>query len=100
MSTQPIHVFAKWQVKAGQLDKVLLLLREVVRQSREEAGNLFYTVNQSTTDANTIVLYEGYAGEEALDAHRNAAYFQETVVAKIVPLLENREVIITTSYTV
>lgn len=100
MSTQPVHVFARWQVKEGQLDIVLTLLTAVVAQSREEAGNLFYTVNQSSTDANTLVLYEGYAGEDALDAHRSTAHFQETVVGKIVPLLENREVIITTPVSV
>lgn len=96
MSNQPIHVFAKWQVKEGQLDNVLQLLTEAVKKSREEAGNLFYTVNQSTTDAHTLMLYEGYVNEAAVNEHRNSAHFQETVIGQIVPLLENREVILAT----
>jgi len=94
MSTQPIHVFARWQVKEGQLDTVLQLLTEVVKKSREETGNLFYTVNQSTTDTHTLMLYEGYVSEAAVNEHRSSPHFQETVIGGIIPLLENREVIL------
>lgn len=91
-----IHVFAKWQVKHGQLETVLDLLVEVVKKSTQEEGNLFYNVHQSNTDPHVIVLFEGYSDEAALEAHRNAEHFQTLVVEKIVPLLENREVILTT----
>lgn len=90
----PIHVFAKWQVKDGQANTVLNLLKNVVEQSTAEAGNLFYTVHQSNTDANTLMLFEGYQNDEALTAHRNSEHFKTVVVGQIVPLLENREVIL------
>lgn len=91
-----IHVFAKWQVKPGQLETVLNLLAEVVKKSTQEEGNLFYNVHQSNTDPNQIILFEGYRDEAALEAHRSAGHFHTLVVGKIVPLLENREVILTT----
>ncbi|TDQ09480.1 putative quinol monooxygenase [Pedobacter metabolipauper] len=96
MSQKPIYAFAKWRVKEGQLDTVLNLLTEVVKKSTGEEGNLFYKVHQSNSDANTLILFEGYNDEEALEEHRNSEHFQKIVVGEIVPLLQDREVILTT----
>jgi autoinducer 2-degrading protein len=96
---QPIHVFAKWQVKEGKVNTVLKLLATVTQESTREEGNLFYKVHQSNTEPNTLVLFEGYKDEQALATHRNSAHFQTTVVGQIVPLLENREVILATELT-
>lgn len=96
MSKQPIHVFAKWQVKEGQLNTVLNLLRKVVEKSNQEEGNLFYNINQSNSDVNTLILFEGYTDEQALAEHRNSEHFQTLVIGQIVPLLEQREVILAT----
>ena len=95
MSTIPIYVFAKWQVKEENLATVLSLLEQVAQKSREEKGNLLYKIHQSTSDANTILLYEGYADEAMAEQHRNSDHFQEIVIKSIVPLLDNREVIMT-----
>ncbi|MCP2029744.1 quinol monooxygenase YgiN [Flavobacterium sp. HSC-32F16] len=92
----PIHVFATWKVKEGQLENVLSLLKTVHDQSIKEDGNLFYTIHQSNSDMNTILLFEGYINEAAVAEHRNAAYFQELVLGKIVPLLDNREIVLAT----
>ncbi|GAB3930940.1 putative quinol monooxygenase [Mucilaginibacter myungsuensis] len=92
---QPINIFAKWQVKEGELDTVLNLISQVAEQSRAEDGNLLYIINQSTTDPNTLLLAEAYQDEAALDAHRASAHFQKIVVGQIVPLLDTREVVIT-----
>lgn len=91
-----INVFAKWQVKEGQLNAVLELMKQVAEKSREEEGNLFYKIHQSTQDANTLLLYEGYVDEAAVEVHRNAEYFQRVVIGQIVPMLENREVVVAT----
>jgi (4S)-4-hydroxy-5-phosphonooxypentane-2,3-dione isomerase len=94
MSQQPVYTFAKWQVKEGQLDTVLSLLSEVAKESVKEKGNLFYKIHQSNTDKNTLILFEGYKDASAVEEHRNSSYFQNLVVGGIVPLLENREVIL------
>jgi quinol monooxygenase YgiN len=96
MSQESITVFAKWQVKDGQLSAVLNLLSEVAAKSIAEKGNLFYRVHQSNDDANTIILFEGYKNEAALAEHRNSEHFQTLVIKEIVPMLENREVLLTT----
>jgi autoinducer 2-degrading protein len=91
-----VHVFAKWQVREGELETVLALLPRVVKASTAEAGNLFYQVHQSHTDVNTLILFEGYQDDAALMDHRNSAEFQAIVMGQIVPLLEHREVVLTT----
>ena len=95
MKITPIHVFAKWQVKADELYNALALLDQVAKKSREEEGNLFYTVNQSSTDPNTLILFEGYKNDEALEYHRSSEHFKSIVIEQIVPLLAQREVILT-----
>ncbi|MEO8532915.1 MAG: putative quinol monooxygenase [Flavobacterium sp.] len=92
----PIHVFATWKVKEGQIENVLNLLKTLHDESVKEDGNLFYKIHQSNSDLNTLVLFEGYTSESAVREHRNSGYFQDLVLGKIVPLLENREIVLTT----
>ncbi|NII26409.1 antibiotic biosynthesis monooxygenase [Pseudoflavitalea sp. X16] len=96
MTTTPVHVFARWKVKEGNRQTVLKLLQEVRSKTIREKGNLFYKIHQSQADANTLILFEGYADAVAQQAHTNADHFKRVVVEQIVPLLEEREVTLTT----
>jgi quinol monooxygenase YgiN len=95
MNQKPVYLFAKWQVKEGHLDAVLELLAHMTEETRKEEGNLFYKIHQGIKEANTLMLYEGYVDAAAVEAHRNADYFQNLVLGKIVPILESREAILT-----
>ncbi|QMW04391.1 putative quinol monooxygenase [Spirosoma foliorum] len=92
MDNKAVYIVAKWQVKEGQLEAVKALLPELVKQTTTEKGNLFYKIHQRVADQHTLILFEGYADEAAMNEHRNSAHFQELVVQQIVPLLEKREV--------
>lgn len=94
MSQHSIYTFAKWQVKDGELDNVLNLLTEVVRKSTEEEGNLFYKVHRNISNPNILILFEGYTDEGAVQEHRQSDYFQQIVLAQIIPKLESREVML------
>ena len=96
MATTPVHVFARWKVKDGNMATVLKLLEIARSKSLKEKGNLFYMIHQSQADANTLVLFEGYVDAAAQQAHMNASHFKMVIVDQIVPLLEAREVILTT----
>jgi quinol monooxygenase YgiN len=93
---KPIHVFATWKIKEGQIDTVLYLLKTVHAETIKEEGNLFYKIHQSNSDVNTLVLFEGYANEDSVAQHRESVHYQDVVAQQIVPLLENREVFVTT----
>src|SRR5215469_15143464 len=95
MSVTPTHVFAKWKVRPGQLENVLLILKELKAKSIQEKGNLFYQVHQDSSDPNTLILFEGYSDDSASALHRNAEYYIQAV-ENIRALLVDREVILTT----
>ena len=95
MSAAPIHVFAKWKVRPGQLENVLLILNELKAKSIQEKGNLFYQVHQDNSDPNTLILFEGYSDDSALTLHRNAGYYKQAI-EDASTLLTDREVILTT----
>lgn len=96
MSEENIYTFAKWRVQEGQIETVLSLLAELKAKSTSEDGNLQYEIHQSNSDANTLVLFEEYKDESALAAHRNSEHYQTLLVEKILPLLEEREIVVTT----
>lgn len=96
MSKKTIHVFTKWQVKEGQMDTLLNLFVEVVRNSMEEPGNLYFKVHQSKADRNTLLIFEGYVNDAAFARHQHLEHVQNLVEEKISPLLQEREVIIGT----
>ena len=77
MGRKPVYTFAKWRVKDGQLAAVLGLLAELMAKSTAEEGNLLYQVHQSNSDANTLILFEGYKDESALTEHRQSEHYQK-----------------------
>ncbi|SDR08448.1 peptidyl-tRNA hydrolase, PTH1 family [Chryseobacterium soldanellicola] len=94
MDQKAVYVYAKWQVKEGKLDAVLQLMKEAAEKSSQEEGNLFYKLHQSRSNSNTLILFEGYKDATAIDTHRNSEHFKSIVLEQVVPLLENREVIV------
>ena len=96
MNRVPVYTFAKWRVKDGRQAAVLSLLAELKAKSCAEEGNLFYAVHQSTSDALTLILFEGYSDESALAEHRQSEHYRRLVTEKMIPLLEDREIVVTT----
>lgn len=94
MNDQTVFTFAKWKVKESQQEKVLELLGQVASETSKEVGNVFYNVHVSISDPNTVVLWEAYTDEQAVEAHRASDHFQNIVIQQILPLLEQREVIL------
>lgn len=92
--TQPIFIFAEWQVKNGNLQTVLDLLPSLIEKSTSEEGNLFYKIYQDNSDPNTLILNESYKDMASIESHKNSGHYQEIAVKQIIPLLENREVIL------
>ena len=94
MEERPVVLFARYKVKDGHLIGLLDLLKEVTARSTEEQGNLFYYIHQSHADSNTLMLYEAYENKAAVEYHFNSQHFRDIVIGKIMPLLEDRDVIL------
>jgi autoinducer 2-degrading protein len=88
-----IAVVAKWRTHPGQEETVRQLMREMTAAVRQhEPGNLLYVAHHDPADPTSFLFYEQYAGQQALEAHRDSAHYQEIVLGKIVPLLAERTV--------
>jgi autoinducer 2-degrading protein len=62
-----------------------------VRQ--HEPGNLLFLPHYDPADATSLLFYEQYADQQALEAHRDSAHYQEIVVDKMTPLLVERSIV-------
>ncbi len=92
--TKPVFIFAKWQVKNGELQTVLDLLPSLIEKSKNEESNLFYKIYQDNSEPNTLILNESYKDMASVESHKNSDHYQNIAVKQIIPLLENREVIL------
>lgn len=87
-----IVLVAKYHVKRGHGDAVEAALKRMAPLVAEhEPGCPVYQANRSTENADLFLLYEHYVDEQALEAHRHTAHFQEIIEGEVVPLLERRE---------
>jgi autoinducer 2-degrading protein len=87
-----IVLVAKYHVKQGQGDAVEAALKQMAPLvAAHEPGCKLYHANRSTETPDLFLLYEHYADEAALAAHRETPHFKSIIEGKIVPLLDKRE---------
>jgi len=56
-------------------EEIATILRELTAASRQEPGCVNYVPHRVESDPDTIVIYEQYRDQAALDAHRAAPHF-------------------------
>jgi autoinducer 2-degrading protein len=92
-TTNIIAVVAKGRIRPGQEETAHQLIREMSAAVRQhEPSNLLYVAHTDPTDATSFLIYEQYADQQALEAHRASANYQEIIVGKMNPLLVERTV--------
>ena len=91
---KPIHVFDVWHIKEGCMNGTLRLLSEIAKSTREEKGNLFFSVHQINEATNTIVLFEAYSDLAAMEEHLESPHLQVLFIGGILPWLEKRDLTI------
>ncbi len=74
-----IKVVARQRVKADMIDQFLAYGRELVAASRNDAGNIEYSLNRSVTDPQVFCYIEVWESKEALEAHMAAEHFKRLV---------------------
>lgn len=78
--------------KPGTGDTVAERLKAMAAEVKAtEPGCLLYHANRSVDNPDNFLLYELYADDAALAAHRETPHFQAIVEGEIIPLLEKRE---------
>ena len=92
-SNSIVCVAAHFRAQAGHEETVRQLLLQAAAAVRAaEPGNLVYTAHQDPKEPAQFFIYEQYADQTALEAHRDSPHYQELVVQQIGPLLAERAV--------
>jgi len=70
-------IIAKIPVKEERLAETIEAIKQLMQGVREEEGTLFYTLNVSESDPNTLIVMERYRDQECVDLHMCTPHFQE-----------------------
>uniref|UniRef100_Q0HQK6 Antibiotic biosynthesis monooxygenase n=1 Tax=Shewanella sp. (strain MR-7) TaxID=60481 RepID=Q0HQK6_SHESR len=76
-----ITVFAQVQAHSGQSDALFRVLKQLVSDTRTEAGCIEYTLHNALDDANQFWVYEVWQSQAALDAHMASPHFNTFLAA-------------------
>ena len=71
-----IKIVAKMLVKADKVEEFKALAKELVEKSRAEAGNVFYSLNVSTTNPRLLAFIECWKDREAIGLHNATEHFK------------------------
>lgn len=71
-------------------DEMAEALRLLTAASRQEEGCISYIPHHVEGDADTLVIYEQYRDEEALQAHRASAHFKKYAVEVLFQKMKER----------
>ena len=77
-----IKIVAKNYVKPECVQAFKDTAKELIEKSRAEEGNIFYTLNVSLTDPNTLVFIENWKDQAAIEFHNKTEHFT-TIVPKL-----------------
>jgi quinol monooxygenase YgiN len=68
------------------------VLRELALASRQEPGCVTYVPHRVEGNPDTVVVYEQYADQAALEAHRATEHFRKYAVAGLYQMMRERSV--------
>jgi quinol monooxygenase YgiN len=75
----------------GDHDAIAETLRQLTAASRQEPGCVTYIAHFVTSDPATVVIYEQYVDEAALEYHRNTPHFLKLAKDSLYLLKHTRE---------
>jgi quinol monooxygenase YgiN len=73
-------------------DDIERILRELTRLSRHEPGCVSYIPHFIDGDANTVLIYEQYQDEAAVEAHRATHHFAQFAIGGLYQKMLERSV--------
>ena len=72
-------------------DKVSEILRNLSIASRKEPGCVNYVPHHVDGDPETVLIYEQYRDQAAVEAHRASAHFEQYAVGGLYQLMKERD---------
>lgn len=86
-----ISFTVRMRFDAKDHEEIVEILRGLTEASRKEPGCVTYVPHFVDGDGVTVVIYEQYADEAALDFHRNSPHFQQYAVGGLYQKMLERQ---------
>lgn len=74
-----ITIVAKFTVKEGKVEEFKALAKDLINESRKEAGCISYSLNQDLNNRNVLTFIEKWENKEAIELHNNSTHFTRIV---------------------
>ena len=84
-------VCSRWTAKPGEEDAVAAALRKLAPETREEPGNVLFTLHHDPSNPRVFAAYEQWRDEAAYRAHLTSPHFMRYGRDDALPRLESRE---------
>ncbi|GEK79164.1 putative quinol monooxygenase [Agrococcus baldri] len=91
--TRHYVAIATYTAKPDTADQVAQLLPWLAQASRQEPGNISYSIARDLERPHVFTIVEIYDDADAFTAHRESAHFASIAKMQIIPLLESRVVV-------
>lgn len=86
MDKETVHIVAHAVARAGEEDRVQVLLEKLIEPTRAEPGCLKYELFVNKEKPGDFVFIEEYANDNAFQAHMDSKHVN-AAIAEVVPLL-------------
>ena len=73
-------------------DEIVQILRELTRSSRQEPGCISYVPHWVESEPTTVLIYEQYRDEEAVEHHRGSPHFAKFAIGGLYQKMLDRSV--------
>ena len=80
----------RMQFAKDDRDRITEILRNLALASRKEPGCVTYVPHHVDGDPETVLIYEQYRDQEAVDAHRATPHFEQYAVGGLYQLMKER----------
>ena len=80
----------RMQFAKDDRDRVTEILRNLALASRKEPGCVSYVPHHVDCDPETVLIYEQYRDQEAVDSHRASPHFEQYAVGGLYQLMKER----------
>lgn len=87
-----ISFTVRMKFRSDDRARVAEILTALAQASRLEPGCVAYIPHAVDGDADTVVIYEQYRDQQAVDAHRASPHFREYAVGGLNQLMLDRQV--------
>ena len=74
-----IKIVAKYRLKPGVREEYLELAKELVEETRKEAGCLTYALYEDIKEPLILAMLEEWKDEEAIDAHMESEHMKRII---------------------